>query len=189
MTAAEDDSILCEPASKINTARALNRWWLMPLLPRTATGLPPLAQRGMINHLPDKVMDCSPRSCEYANGGHTRFDRPDMRIERHGRRLPYSSEQIFDLAADIERYPQFLRWWISAHIVRREPQLLTVEQVLGVGPVQMRFTSQALLQRPDCLEVRSSDSMFEKFHMRFLVSPQGPMAARSASPRNSNCAP
>jgi coenzyme Q-binding protein COQ10 len=133
-----------------------------------------LAQRGMINHLPDKVMDCSPRSCEYANGGHTRFDRPDMRIERHGRRLPYSSEQIFDLAADIERYPQFLRWWISAHIVRREPQLLTVEQVLGVGPVQMRFTSQALLQRPDCLEVRSSDSMFEKFHMRFLVSPQGP---------------
>jgi coenzyme Q-binding protein COQ10 len=99
-----------------------------------------------------------------------------LRIERLGRALPYSREQIFDIAADVERYPQFLRWWVSARVLRREAQVLHVEQVLGAGPAQLRFTSTALLQRPERLDVSSPDPMFRKFNLCFLVSDQGPKA-------------
>ena len=35
--------------------------------------------------------------------------------------LPYQPEQLFDTAADVEHYPDFLRWWLSAtiHAARR----------------------------------------------------------------------
>jgi coenzyme Q-binding protein COQ10 len=99
-----------------------------------------------------------------------------MRIERPGRSLPYSREQIFDLAADIERYPQFLRWWISARVVSREDHVMQIEQVLGVGPVQLGFASTAVLRRPERLDVSSSDPMFRKFNLCFLVPARGPDA-------------
>jgi hypothetical protein len=56
-------------------------------------------------------------------------------IERFGRTLPFSCQQAFDIAADIERYPEFLRWWISARIQKRESNICYVEQVLGLGPI------------------------------------------------------
>ncbi len=99
-----------------------------------------------------------------------------MRVERFGRPLPYSRERIFDIAADVERYPQFLRWWISARVLRREAQVLHVEQVLGTGPVHLSFASTAVLQRPERLEVSSADPMFRKFNLCFLLSDRGPDA-------------
>ena len=99
-----------------------------------------------------------------------------MRIERYGRSLPYSREQIFDIAADVERYPQFLRWWISARVLRREADVLQVEQTLGAGPLQLKFTSKAVVQRPERLEVSSSDPLFRKFVLCFLVTARGPNA-------------
>lgn len=42
-----------------------------------------------------------------------------MLSEEAERCLPYSPEQLFDLVADVERYPEFLRWWISARVWRR----------------------------------------------------------------------
>ena len=32
------------------------------------------------------------------------------------RRLPYSDEQLFDLVADVERYPEFLPWCLAARV-------------------------------------------------------------------------
>ena len=46
------------------------------------------------------------------------------------RSLPYSAEQMFDLAADVERYPEFLRWWITARIRQRRGEIFYTDQVL-----------------------------------------------------------
>jgi len=97
-----------------------------------------------------------------------------MLIERVSRRLPFSCEQIFDLAADVERYPEFLQWWISARITKREPNKLWVEQDLGFGPVHMQFESEALLRRPERIDVTSADPMFREFHLAFSVQPENP---------------
>ena len=99
-----------------------------------------------------------------------------MVSETVSRVLPYSREQVFDVAADIERYPQFLPGWVSAHIRVREGNTWQVEQSLGLGPLNARFTSRAVLQRPERIEVTSADAPFRSFRLAWIIAP-GPGAA------------
>jgi coenzyme Q-binding protein COQ10 len=94
-----------------------------------------------------------------------------MLIEKTGRVLPFTPEQVFDLAADIERYPDFLPWWISASVQRREANTCYVEQVLGRGPLRVQFASTAVLQRPRRIDISSSDLTFRQFNLSMLVLP------------------
>ena len=91
-------------------------------------------------------------------------------IEKVGRTLPFSCEQVFDLAADIERYPEFLKWWISARIQKRESNICYVEQVVGLGPIRLQFASKAVLDRPERIDVTSTDSPFRHFRLSWLVA-------------------
>jgi coenzyme Q-binding protein COQ10 len=91
-------------------------------------------------------------------------------IERAERMLPYGCDQVFDLAADIERYPEFLQGWISARVLRRESDILYVEQVLGFGPVRLQFVSKAELRRPEHIQVSSEDARFRRFSFRWEIS-------------------
>jgi len=84
--------------------------------------------------------------------------------------LPFTREQVFDLAADIESYPEFLSGWISARIQRRESNIYYVEQVVGVGPFRLRFTSKAVLNRPERIEVTSTQAPFRLFSLSWLIA-------------------
>lgn len=88
--------------------------------------------------------------------------------------LPYRPEQLFDLAADVERYPEFLPWWLSAKIRRRQGDVYYTDQVVGIGPIRRRFSSKTVLRRPDEIEVTSDDGLFETFQLtwRFASLPQ-----------------
>jgi coenzyme Q-binding protein COQ10 len=93
-----------------------------------------------------------------------------MHITRSGRPLPYRREQLFDLAADIESYPQFLRGWKAARIVGRDADRLRVEQMLGIGALHLKFETTATLLRPQRIDVTSRDPMFRQFALCFLVA-------------------
>lgn len=88
--------------------------------------------------------------------------------ERH--RLPYSSEQMFDLAADIERYPEFLPQWSTVTVRKREGNTLTVDQELDIGIQRLRFTSRATVQRPDRLRIHSSQPPFRSMLIDWTFS-------------------
>ena len=67
-------------------------------------------------------------------------------IERH---YPlYTTDQLFELVADVEKYPEFLPWILSSRILRREPNVVWVDMTLGIGPLQQRFTSQGVPTNP-----------------------------------------
>ncbi len=91
-------------------------------------------------------------------------------IEKAGGTLPFSCEQVFDLAADIERYPEFLTWWISARIQKRESNVCYVEQVLGFGPIRLQFASAAVLHRPERIDVTSTDLPFRRYGLSWLIA-------------------
>jgi coenzyme Q-binding protein COQ10 len=103
-----------------------------------------------------------------------------MKIDRVSRLLPFSCEQVFDLAADIERYPEFLPGWISARILKRDANILYVEQVLGVGPVRVQFGSKAVLRRPERIDVTSSEPPFRHYSLTWVIAP-GPGVSCSLS--------
>ena len=93
-----------------------------------------------------------------------------MKVDSVSRLLPFSCVQVFDLVADIERYPEFLPGWISARILKREANVLCVQQVLGVGPVRIQFASRAVLHRPERIDITSSEPPFRHHHLTWLVT-------------------
>jgi len=92
------------------------------------------------------------------------------------RLLGYRPEQMFDLVADIERYPEFLPWCIGARIRERKERLLVADLIIGFKMIRERFTSRVIPDRERlAIEVTYADGPFK--HManrwRFEPSPGG----------------
>lgn len=98
-------------------------------------------------------------------------------MPRHAetRRLPYSREQLFDLVADIGRYPEFLPWVQATRIVSRRDGEVVADMVVGFRMVRERFTSRVTLDRPHKLHVDyiSGPLRYLKNDWRFSPAPGG----------------
>jgi coenzyme Q-binding protein COQ10 len=92
--------------------------------------------------------------------------------QRVERTLPYDRERLFDLAADVERYPEFLRWWLAARVWQRQGDTYYTEQTLGFGPVRARFRSKTVLRRPERIDVVSDEPPFRTFRLAWIFEPQ-----------------
>ncbi len=94
---------------------------------------------------------------------------------RETRVLPYPVEQLFDLIADVERYPEFLPWWHAARVRRRDGNTEHVDQVVGPAIARFRFASTTVLERPDRIKTTSSERPFRRLeiHWSFAPAPQG----------------
>lgn len=92
------------------------------------------------------------------------------------RLLPYTPEQLFDLVADIERYPEFLPWCVGARITSRQGNELTADLVIGFKMFRERFTSLVKLDRPGLrLDVTYTEGPFRYLnnHWKFLPEAGG----------------
>lgn len=85
--------------------------------------------------------------------------------------LPYTQAQLFELVADVERYPEFVPCWIEASVRRRSGDIVHVEQVLNLGAMQRRFVSRAVLQPPVSVQVTSNDGPFRHLDIHWGVEP------------------
>lgn len=68
--------------------------------------------------------------------------------------LPWTAEQMFDLVADIARYPEFLPWVQALRIRNREGDVVTADMVVGFKMVRERFTSRVTLTRASHIKVQ-----------------------------------
>ncbi|MGE0079889.1 MAG: type II toxin-antitoxin system RatA family toxin [Thiohalomonadaceae bacterium] len=85
-----------------------------------------------------------------------------MPKHRESRHVPYTVEQMFDLVADIERYPEFVPGYREARALSREAGRLRARQRVGIGVIGASFDSEAELDRPHHIRVRSHE---RPFHM------------------------
>jgi coenzyme Q-binding protein COQ10 len=66
-------------------------------------------------------------------------------VTRHAERkiVPFAPQQIFDLVADVPRYPEFLPWCTAARVRKKEgPNVEIDELVIGFGPLHEKFVSR-----------------------------------------------
>lgn len=70
---------------------------------------------------------------------------------------------MFDLVIDVERYREFIPFTFEARITRRTADTLFAVQTLGIGPLTLRFESQAQFQRPDWINIKSDNRQFRNF--------------------------
>ena len=75
-----------------------------------------------------------------------------MPIHAEQRVLGYTPQQLYDLVADIERYPEFLPWCLAARLRKREERLIVADLVIGFKMIRERFTSRVKLD-PEAMRI------------------------------------
>jgi coenzyme Q-binding protein COQ10 len=68
--------------------------------------------------------------------------------------VPYRPDQLFDLVADVERYPQFLPWCVATRVRHRTERELLADMTIGFGPFRESFATRDFLDRPRSVRVR-----------------------------------
>jgi coenzyme Q-binding protein COQ10 len=85
------------------------------------------------------------------------------------RSLPHSSEQLFGLVADVEKYPEFLPWCVGARIRSQESDLLVADLMIGFNGLNEKFTTQVKLDRVAMkIDVIYQDGPFKYLNNRWL---------------------
>jgi coenzyme Q-binding protein COQ10 len=89
--------------------------------------------------------------------------------------VAYRPEQLFDIVADVAKYPQFLPWCVAARIRTRTADGLVADLTIGFGPFRETFTSRVTLDRPRRVKVRYENGPFRYLNNQwdFLPHPTG----------------
>jgi coenzyme Q-binding protein COQ10 len=89
--------------------------------------------------------------------------------------VPYRPDQLFDLVADVEKYPQFLPWCVGARTRSRSDGELVSDLTIGFGPFRESFTSRVSLERPHRIKVRYENGPFRYLNNQwgFAEDPRG----------------
>lgn len=92
-----------------------------------------------------------------------------MATHSEQRSLPHSSEQLFGLVADVEKYPEFLPWCVGARIRSQESDLLVADLMIGFNGLNEKFTTQVKLDRVAMkIDVIYQDGPFKYLNNRWL---------------------
>jgi coenzyme Q-binding protein COQ10 len=73
---------------------------------------------------------------------------------RTTREVRHSPDRMFDLVADVERYPEFLPLCESLRVLRREPgdgegrETIVADMGVGYKAIREHFTTRVILDRP-----------------------------------------
>lgn len=91
------------------------------------------------------------------------------------RHLPYRPEQLYDLVAGVERYPEFLPWCKAARITRREGNVFFADLVVAFKVFRERFSSKVTLHPKVGVDVEYIEGPFRYLnnHWRFEAAPEG----------------
>lgn len=89
--------------------------------------------------------------------------------------VPYRPEQMFELVADVAKYPQFLPWCVGSRIRSRTGNVLVADLTIGFGPFRESFTSRVTLDGPERIAVRYENGPFKylRNEWRFIPDPAG----------------
>jgi coenzyme Q-binding protein COQ10 len=86
--------------------------------------------------------------------------------------VPYSAEQLFDLVADVGKYPEFLPWCVGARVRSRSETDLVADLTIGFGPFRESFTSRVNLDRASRILVRYENGPFRYLKNRWIFTPE-----------------
>ncbi len=99
-----------------------------------------------------------------------------MSTHAEKRVLPHSPDHLFDLVADVGRYPEFLPWCIGARIRSRGEYALVADLIIGFKGIREKFTSEVTMDRAGMrIDVVYRDGPFKYLnnHWIFNARPDG----------------
>ena len=94
--------------------------------------------------------------------------------------LSHPAEQIFDLVAEIERYPEFLDGCVGAEILERRDNTVTASLWLSKAGISHGFTTCNRLQRPQSMTLTLVEGPFERLQGEWIFRPLGESACKAS---------
>lgn len=85
--------------------------------------------------------------------------------------VPHSPEQLFDLVADVGKYPQFLPWCVAAKVRSRTATEQIADLTIGFGPFRESFTSRVTMDRANLIKVRYENGPFRYLNNQWKFQP------------------
>ena len=85
---------------------------------------------------------------------------------------PYSAEQMFDLVADVARYPEFLPWVAATRIRSDSDTEMVADMLVGFKALREKFTSRVIKQRPRSIDVHYIDGPLRDLDNSWRFTPR-----------------
>ncbi|WP_459618461.1 type II toxin-antitoxin system RatA family toxin [Bordetella sp. 2513F-2] len=76
--------------------------------------------------------------------------------------VPYSAGQMFDLVADVEKYPEFMPWCGGAEVQSRDERGMQASIQISFAGIKQRFTTRNTHDYPNRIELELVDGPFSK---------------------------
>lgn len=98
-----------------------------------------------------------------------------MPVYSEKRRLPYTSEQLFNLVIAVDKYPEFLPWCVESRITKQEENVFYADLVIGYKMIRERFSSKVTLKNSEHVHVEylKGPMKYLSNHWRFISEPDG----------------
>ena len=85
--------------------------------------------------------------------------------------VPYSQQQMFDLVADVGRYPEFLPWCVASRVLKREGNTINADVMVGFRMMREKFTSKVTLSPPGRIDVEYLNGPFRYLNNHWVFVP------------------
>jgi coenzyme Q-binding protein COQ10 len=85
--------------------------------------------------------------------------------------VAYSPEQMYDLVADVERYPEFLPWCLRVRPSHSSKNVVEAEVEVGFKALREKFTSRNTLVPKTRIEVEYLNGPFRHLNNHWVFHP------------------
>ncbi len=87
--------------------------------------------------------------------------------------LSYTAEQMFDLVADVARYPEFLPWIVATRVRSNSETEMVADMLVGFKSIREKFTSKVTKDRPNAITVHYLDGPLRDLDNRWIFTSLG----------------
>ncbi|MET0509211.1 MAG: type II toxin-antitoxin system RatA family toxin [Burkholderiaceae bacterium] len=92
--------------------------------------------------------------------------------------VPYSDRQMFDLVADVERYPQFLPWCGGTQVLEQSEGRQVATITIAFKGIRQAFTTENTLEPPQRIVLTLRDGPFSHLDGEWRFKALRPDACR-----------
>jgi coenzyme Q-binding protein COQ10 len=90
------------------------------------------------------------------------------------RSLSFPAEFIFDIVADVERYPEFLPWVLEAKIISKGDHKFVADLTIGYQFYKDTYRSEVILTPHEQIGINYIKGPFKYLHNRWFFTPTSP---------------
>ena len=84
------------------------------------------------------------------------------------RNLSHSSQHMYDLVSDVEKYPEFLPWCVGIRLKERTSEHITAEMMIGYKMFREKFSCRVELKSHNRIDVVYEDGPFKYLNNHWI---------------------